>query len=74
MAPASISPSAVRAPSAPITAQVSSKEVAEYQALKKSLNELASWELSGSGYDTCPMMFSEAGKEAMARALAQALQ
>ncbi len=71
---ASMAPSPSRAPTAPVTAPVTSKAVAEYQALKKSLNELASWELSGSGYDNCPMMFCEAGKEAQARALAQALQ
>ena len=69
-----MAPSPSRAPSAPITAPVTSQAVAEYQALKKSLNELASWELSGSGYDNCPMSFSEAGREEQARALAQALQ
>lgn len=63
-----------RAPAAPVSAPLSDKAVAEYQALKRSLNELASWELSGSGFDTLPMMFTEGGNEQQARALAQALQ
>ncbi len=63
-----------RAPAAPVSAPLSDKAVAEYQALKRSLNELASWELSGSGFDTCPMMFSESGNEQHARNFAQALQ
>ena len=74
MPPAPKAQAPARAPAAPVSAPLSDKAVAEYQALKRSLNELSSWELSGSGYDTCPMMFSEGGNEQQARSLAQALQ
>ena len=74
MAVSSQSQAPASAPAAPLAAPISDKAVAEYQALKRSLNELASWELSGAGFDTLPMMFTEGGNEQQARSLAQALQ
>lgn len=64
------------APSAPIGAQARdmAKESAQFAALKRSLNNITSWELSPSGWDEgIVLKFTESSSEAQAQFLANIL-
>jgi hypothetical protein len=67
-------PAPAKAPSAPSNAQVSSKDVAEFTALKKSLGHIDSWDLSGDSWDKVMMKFTEVAKPTQASAFLNALE
>lgn len=67
-------PAPARTPSAPASAQVNSKDVAEFTALKKSLVHIDSWDLSGDSWDKVMLKFSETAKPEQASAFLNALE
>ena len=55
-------PEAINTPSAPVSARARDvgRESAQFQALKRSLNHITSWELAGASWDEgIVMKFSE---------------
>jgi hypothetical protein len=65
-----------RAPSVsvPSGTQVSARQSAEFEALKKSLGHIGSWELIGNSWDKLSMAFTESGNENQARILLSILE
>jgi hypothetical protein len=65
----------MKAPSAPSARPVSGKASEEFVALKRSLNEIASWEISPNSWDKIQINYAERrGKEPEARAFLKAIQ
>lgn len=67
---------ATRAPKAPAAASapVSEKQAAEFEQMKRNLNQIASWELIGNSWDKLAMAFTESGNEAQAKTLLAILE
>lgn len=71
MSPAAAAPRTA-VPKAPSVSPLTSRESAQFQALKRSLAEIVSWELTDS--HLLRMAFTEAGSEAQAQAFIASLQ
>jgi hypothetical protein len=71
MAP--VSPS-VSVPRAPAAAALSGKASEEFNALKQSLSDVASWEISPNYWDKIQIAYRSPGSEKQARAFLKALE
>lgn len=66
--------SPVAVPSAPAAKPMAAKSSEEFTLLKRSLNEIASWEISPNGYDKIQIIYPFPGNEQQARAYVKAIE
>ena len=62
------------APKVPSAKPVSGKAAEEFDSLKRSLNEVASWEMSPSSWDKIQIIYTKGGSEQQARSFVTAIQ
>jgi len=66
--------SPVAVPSAPAAKPMAAKSSEEFTQLKRSLNEIASWEISPNDYSKIPLIYKTMGTEQQARSFVKAIQ
>lgn len=62
------------APSIPASAPVSGKASETFSALKRALNEIASWEMSPNSWDKIQIIYVAKGNEKQAKTFVSAIQ
>lgn len=66
--------SPIAVPSAPAAKSLGGKSAEEFTLLKRSLNEIASWEISPNRYDKIRIIYPIMGSEQQARAFVKTIQ
>ncbi len=61
-------------PKVPSAAPVSGKAAEAFDSLKRSLNEMPSWEMSPNNWDGIQIIYTKAGNEGQARDFIRAIE
>lgn len=61
-------------PKVPSAAPVASKTAQEFDSLKRSLNEMPSWEMTPNNWDKIQIAYTKAGSEQQARSFLKAIE